>query len=50
MHYLPSPAETALLIAVNLQRYTKDRGKELGRFRMARSSLRRNRCAYAFRG
>lgn len=41
MRILPSAGETALLVVLNLQRYAKDRGKELGRFRMARSSLRR---------
>ena len=41
MRYLPTPGETALLVVLNLQRYAKDRGKDLGRFRMARSSLRR---------
>lgn len=41
MRILPSAGETALLVILNLQRYAKDRGKELSRFRMARSSLRR---------
>ena len=37
----PSPAELAILVILMVQRYSRERGREVSRFRMARNSLRR---------
>ena len=39
--HLPTSSEVALLVALLIQRYSAERGKEVSRFRLARSSLRR---------
>ena len=39
--YLPNAGEIALLVALLIQRYSKERGKNVSRFRLARNSLRR---------
>ena len=39
--YRPNASEIALLVVLLIQRYQKDRGKEVSRIRLARSSLRR---------
>ena len=39
--YQPTPAEVAAMTVALVTRYTKERDKEVTRFRLARSSLRR---------
>jgi hypothetical protein len=39
--HLPTAAELALLVVLLVQRYAKERSKEISRFRLARGSLRR---------
>jgi len=39
--FRPSTAETAMLAALLIQRFAKDRGKEVSRLRLSRGSLRR---------
>jgi hypothetical protein len=39
--YQPDPAELAILTVILIQRYAKERGKDVSRFRLARNSLRR---------
>ena len=39
--YQPTATELAILVAIMVQRYAKERGREVSRFRLARSSLRR---------
>jgi hypothetical protein len=39
--YHPNASELAILIILLIQRYAEERGREVSRFRLARSSLRR---------
>lgn len=39
--YQPNASELAILVILMIQRYAKERGKDISRFRLARSSLRR---------
>jgi hypothetical protein len=39
--HLPTAAELALLVVLLVQRYAKERSKEISRFRLSRGSLRR---------
>jgi hypothetical protein len=39
--YQPDAAELAMLTVILIQRYAKERGKDVSRFRLARNSLRR---------
>jgi len=39
--YRPSAEELAILVVVMVQRYAKERGRDVPRFRLARNSLRR---------
>jgi hypothetical protein len=40
-HYRPSAVELAILVVIMIQRYSKERDREVTRCRIARSSLRR---------
>lgn len=39
--YQPTAGELAILVVIMVQRYSKERGREVSRFRLARNSLRR---------
>lgn len=39
--YQPSPSELAILVVLMIQRYARERGREVSRLRLARNSLRR---------
>jgi hypothetical protein len=39
--YQPSASELAILVVLLVQRYSRERGREVSRFRIARNSLRR---------
>ena len=39
--YQPTAAELAILVILMIQRYSRERGREVSRFRLARNSLRR---------
>ncbi len=39
--YQPKASELAILVVLMIQRYSRERGREVSRFRLARNSLRR---------